>query len=195
MTEHLAARDTGAAGPWHYQYRAYPPSSSFFAAPIAVVTGSIITGFFGAGFHWVLLWYLVCMALAFFLEDRVSRRVVLSPDLRMSVRGLGRDVEVDVRQIQEVRFSPVARLVGGSARVHWEGGSFRLSSRMRYLAGPADGTGLRPGRWSGDGFRDLVYRLSLANPGMIVRGVRPPSWVWEQRAAINAWSARRPPYA
>lgn len=78
VTEHLAARGTGAAGPWHYQYRAYPPSFSFFAAPIAVVSGSIVTGFFAAGFHWVLLWYLVCMALAFFLESCISRRVVLS---------------------------------------------------------------------------------------------------------------------
>ncbi|TDB94107.1 hypothetical protein [Actinomadura sp. 7K534] len=133
--------------------------------------------------------------LAFLFGDRVSRMVTLSPDLRMSVRGLGKNVEVDVRQIREVTISPVARLVGGSARVHWEGGSFRLGSRVRYLSGPADRTGLRPGRWSTQGFRDLVYRLSLANPELTVRGVHPPSWAWEQRAAVNVPPAGWPPYS
>jgi hypothetical protein len=58
--------------------------------------------------------------------------------------------------------------------------TFRLSTNVRYLSGPADRTGLKPGRWSSEDFRDLVYRMRLVNPELSVRRVRPPSWVQPQ---------------
>ncbi|HEY8479128.1 MAG TPA: hypothetical protein VIL71_04775 [Spirillospora sp.] len=176
MVEHVAPRDTPTADGAHYRYRAHPPLTWIVAAIAVTVPAIAFGGAFGPHRYWLLLWLGVCAALAIGVERRFARWVTLTPDLRLSVRGSGQDIDVDVRQLKEIRISPVARLAGWSARVHYADRWFRLWSDVQYVSGPADHTGLRPERWSGQGFRDLVYRLSIANPDLVVRGVRPPSW-------------------
>lgn len=179
MAEHMVPRDAHMAETSQYRYRANPRLGELACSLLWVVPVILMGGFIGPNWYWAILWGLVCLGFAFAAERLLVRRVTLSPDLRMSVRGLGQDLEVDVRQLKEIRLSRLARVLGGSARVRWEGGSFRLWSTVSYVSGPADRTGLRPGRrWSGEGLNDLVYRLRLANPQLVVRGVRPPSWAW-----------------
>lgn len=178
----VASGDMVTTGEAQYLYRANPPLIWVIAA-VAVTTPPILMGgAFGPNWHWALLWWVVCAGLALGVERYGLRRVILTPDLRLRVRGRKQAVEidVDVRQLEEISLSPIARWTGGHARVRWQGGSFRLWSDVQYVSGPADQTGLRPGRWSRDGFRDLVYRLRLANPNLVVRGVRPPSWAWRR---------------
>lgn len=159
------------------RYRVFPPA--WWVPLVAAAVPVWLEWMRQSGIGWPqsLMWVLLVAVVGTMLEHRMVREVTLSDDGRLAIRGLGQKVEVHVSQLTEVRISWAARHGWASARVQWDGGTFRLWPNLRYL--PASSRRFRwlPSGWSSDGLRDLVYRIHLINPEVAIWRIAPPAWV------------------
>lgn len=160
-------------------YRAYPPLGVVLpillvvAVPVALSVAWLLD-FTGGPYNWQSA--LTGILLVVLLNEIPRRKVMLSADGRLTITGIGRRVDVDARRLTAIRVTGRARKGFVGAVFVWDGGRFRLWPSMRRHPDPAPWylKGRRPESVSED-FRDLVYRLCLANPGMTIEGVAPPA--------------------
>ncbi|MEU8342555.1 hypothetical protein AB0C74_12740 [Spirillospora sp. NPDC048832] len=173
------SRRSGQAPGYALNYECAPPRGLTFLA-LALVIGvlcALVSPAMDAGVP--TFWLTTASALAGALvSSGPARRAALTDRGRLVVTGFGQRVDVDARGITAVTVSRWARLGFAPAVVHWTGGRFPIWRSMRYTPEP------RRSRWSplhvtghgGKDFGDLVYRLRLCNPALVVEGVRPPAW-------------------
>lgn len=106
-----------------------------------------------------------------------ERRVALTDGGRLLITGFGQHVDVHASRIIAISVPRRARLGFGFAVLHWDGGKVQIWQTMKYVPEPRS-------RWSfkyvsgrgGKDFGDLVYRLRVHNPALVIEGVKPPPW-------------------
>jgi hypothetical protein len=173
----MTQSDGACKAPFHY--RAQLPAGIRLATALVVVFALLPLYFLAthAGTPSYVASPAVTVATILVSNVLLSQKVVLTGEGGLTVTGLGRRIEVDVRRITAISVSASARGGFGFGHVHGNGGKFRIWHTMTYLPDPR--RRLRRyytfGSVSED-FRDLVYRLYLINPGMTVRGIDPPAW-------------------
>ncbi|TDC86061.1 hypothetical protein [Actinomadura sp. 7K507] len=176
MAERTSRRPDEAAG-HSLHYESAPPSGLILLGLVLAV-GALIPPAFQALEAGVPS-YVISLVGVFIgvLPNFLRRRVTLTADRRLVITGFRQHVDVDASRINAITVSRRGRLKFGSAVAHWDGGKFPIWQAMRYTPVPRSSWSLKyvSGR-GGKDFGDMVYRLRVPNPALIIDGVEPPAW-------------------
>lgn len=177
MTEGVSRRSDEVPGS-SLHYQASPPAGlGFLALLLAIGTlVALVSPALDAGLPNFWLTFAAASTGAL-ITSVPERRVVLTEGGRLLITGFGQHVDIHAGRILAVGLPRRARLGFGFAVLRWDGGKLKVWQTMKYAPEQRS-------RWSfkhvsghgGKDFGDLVYRLRLHNPALVIEGVEPPPW-------------------